>query len=48
MQDGVLRPFRSDDYDLKSGQKIQTTIIESFTTNPKIDPSVYRPDYEKE
>jgi outer membrane lipoprotein-sorting protein len=44
MQDGVLRPFRSDDYDLKSGQKIQTTIIESFTTNPKIDPSVYRPD----
>ncbi|HSE39997.1 MAG TPA: hypothetical protein VLH08_04465 [Acidobacteriota bacterium] len=45
MQDGVLRSYRSDDYDLKSGQKIQTTIVESFTVNPKIDPAVYSADY---
>jgi hypothetical protein len=41
MQDGVLRSFHSEDYDLKSGEKIQTTTVESFNTNPKIDPKIF-------
>jgi hypothetical protein len=42
MQDGVLRSFMSEEYDLKSGEKIQTTMVESFKTNPEIDPKIYK------
>jgi hypothetical protein len=41
VQDGVLRPYRTEEYDLKTGQKIQTTIIESFKINPEIDPKIF-------
>ncbi len=41
-QDGILRSFRSDDYDLKTGENIQTTIVESFKTNPDIDPKIFK------
>ncbi len=41
MQDGVLRSFRSEEYDLKTGEKVQTTIIEAFKTNPEIDPKSF-------
>jgi hypothetical protein len=41
MQDGVLRSFRSEKYDLKSGDKVQTTVIQSIETNPKLDPKMF-------
>jgi hypothetical protein len=41
MQDGVLRSFRSEKYDLKSGEKVQTTVIQSVKTNPELDPKIF-------
>jgi hypothetical protein len=41
MQDGVLRSFRSEKYDLNTGQIVQTTIIQSIETNPKLDPKMF-------
>ncbi len=41
IQDGVLRSFRSEKYDLKSGDKVQTTVIQSIETNPKLDPKMF-------
>ena len=41
MQDGVLRSFRSEKYDLNSGEKVQTTVVQSITTNPELDPKMF-------
>jgi hypothetical protein len=41
MQDGVLRSFRSEKFDLNSGEKVQTTVIQSIETNPKLDPKIF-------
>lgn len=42
MQDGVLRSFRSEKYDLKTGEKVQTTVIETIKTNPQLDPEMFQ------
>jgi hypothetical protein len=41
MQDGVLRSFRSEKYDLNTGEKVQTTVIKSIETNPVLDPKMF-------
>jgi len=41
MQDGVLRSFRSEKYDLNTGEKVQTTVIQSIETNPVLDPKQF-------
>jgi hypothetical protein len=42
MQDGVLRSFRSDRYDLKTGENVQTTVIQSIKTNPELDSKLFQ------
>ncbi|HEY7161798.1 MAG TPA: hypothetical protein VH815_11090, partial [Acidobacteriota bacterium] len=41
MQDGVLRSFHSEKFDLKTGEKVQTSLIQSIQTNPKLDPKMF-------
>jgi hypothetical protein len=41
MQDGVLRSFRSEKFDLDTGEKVQTTVIRSIETNPVLDPKIF-------